>query len=50
LDEWSWDDCLTTAEIEGRQMVIFVTINKRVMVDDTDNENEFIKTNPLKLE
>jgi len=50
LDESSWDDCLTFAEIEGRLMVTFVTINKTVMVDDTDNEIEYIKTNPLNLE
>jgi len=31
-------------------MVTFVTINKMVMVDDTDNEIEYIKTNPLNLE
>jgi hypothetical protein len=31
-------------------MVTFVTINKTVMVDDTDNEIEYIKTNPLNLE
>ena len=28
-------------------MVTFVTINKTVMVDDTDNEIIYIKTNPL---
>jgi len=50
LDESSWEDCLTFAEIEGRLMVTFVTINKTVMVDDTDNEIEYIKTNPLNLE
>ena len=50
LDESSWDDCLTFAEIEGRLMLTFVTINKTVMVDDTDNEIEYIKTNPLNLE
>jgi len=31
-------------------MVTFVTINKTVMVDDTDNGIEYIKTNPLNLE
>ena len=31
-------------------MVKFVTINKTVMVDDTDNEVEYIKTNSLNLE
>jgi len=50
LDESSWDDCLTFTEIEGRLIVTFVTINKTVMVDDTDNEIEYIKTNPLNLE
>jgi len=40
-EESSWDDCLTFAEIEGRLMVTFVTINKTVMVDDTDNEIEY---------
>jgi hypothetical protein len=50
LDESSWDDCLTFAEIEGRLMVTFITINQTVMVDDTDNEIEYIKTNPLNLE
>jgi hypothetical protein len=50
LDESSWDDLLTFAEIEGRLMVTFVTINKTVMLDDTDNEIEYIKTNPLNLE
>jgi len=50
LDESSWDDCLTFAEFEGRLMVTFVTINKTVMVDDTDNEIEYIKTIPLNLE
>jgi hypothetical protein len=49
-DESSWDDCLTFAQIEGRLMVTFVNINKTVMVDDTDNEIESIKTNPLNLE
>jgi hypothetical protein len=49
LDESSWDDCLTFAQIEGRLMVTFVTINKTVMVDDTDNEIEYIMTNPLNL-
>jgi len=50
LYESSWDDCLTFAEIEGGLMVTFVTINKTVMVDDNDNEIEYIKTNPLNLE
>jgi hypothetical protein len=50
LDESSWDDCPTFAEIEGRLMVTFITINKSVMVDDTDSEIEYIKTNPLNLE
>ena len=50
LDKSSWDDCLTFAEIEGCLMVTFVTINKTVMVDDTNNEIESIKTNPLNLE
>jgi hypothetical protein len=50
LDESSCDDCLTLAEIEGRLMVTFITINKTVMVDDTNNEIEYIKTNPLNLE
>jgi hypothetical protein len=50
LDESSWDDCLNFADIEGRLMVTFVTINKTIMVDDTHNEIEYIKTNPLTLE
>jgi hypothetical protein len=50
LDESSWDDCLTFAEIEGRLMVTFITINTTVKVDKTDNKNEYIKTNPLDLE
>jgi len=50
LDEWSWDNCLTFGEIEGCLMVTFVTINKTVMVEDTDNEIEYIMTNPINLE
>jgi len=50
LDEWSWEDSLTIAKIEGRLMVTFITINKTVMVDDSDNEIEYIKTNPIDLE
>jgi hypothetical protein len=50
LDKSSWDDCLTCAEIERCLMVTFVTSNKTVMVDHTDNEIEYIKTNPLNLE
>jgi hypothetical protein len=44
LDKLSWDDCLTIAQIEGCLMVPFITINKMVMVDDTNNEIEYIKT------
>jgi hypothetical protein len=47
LDESGWDDCLTLAQIEGCQIVTFVTIIKTVMVDNTDNEIEYIETNPL---
>jgi len=50
LNESSWDDCLIFAGIEGHLMVTFVTINKTVMVDDSDNEIEYMKTNPLDLE
>ena len=50
LGESSWDDCLTLAEIEGRLIVTFFTMNKTVMVDDRDNEIEYIKTDPLNLE
>ena len=50
LDELSWDNSLTFAEIELRLMMTFVTINKTVMVDDNDNEMEYIKTKPLNLE
>jgi len=49
LDELSWDGCLTFAEIECPLIVTFVTINKTVMVDDTDNEIEHIKNNPHNL-
>jgi len=31
-------------------MVTFVTLNKTVIVDDTDNEIEYIKANPINLE
>jgi hypothetical protein len=41
-DESSCDDCLTFAEIEGRLMVTFITINTTVKVDNSDNENEYI--------
>jgi len=50
LDESSWDDCLTLADIEGILMVIFTAINETVIVDDTDNEIKYINTNPLSLE
>jgi hypothetical protein len=40
LDKLSWDNCLTFAKIEGHLMVTFITINRRVMVDDTANEVE----------
>jgi len=50
LDESGWDDCLTFAEIEGHPTLTFITINKTVMVDDTNNEIEYIKTIPLNLE
>ena len=50
LDELSWDDYLTIAEIEGRLMVKFGAINKMVIMDESNNEIEFIKTNPLNLE
>jgi hypothetical protein len=49
FDESTWDDCLTFSEFQGCVMVAFVTINKTVMVDDTDNEMEYIKANPLIL-
>jgi len=38
LDELSWDNCMTFAKIEGHLMVTLITMNKTVMVDDTDNE------------
>ena len=50
LGESSWDDCLTFAGIERRLMVTFVTINKTAMVDDINNEMEYIKTNTLNPE
>jgi hypothetical protein len=50
LDESNWDDCLTLAEIVDRSMVTSISINNTVMVDDTKNEFEYIKTNPLNLE
>jgi hypothetical protein len=50
LEGSSWNNCLTIARNEGRLMVTFVTIKKTVMVDDTENEIEYIKTNLLKLE
>jgi hypothetical protein len=50
LDESSCDYCLTFAEFEGRLIVTFVSNNRTVMVDDTDNEIEYIKTTPLNLE
>jgi len=50
LDELSWDDCLTFTEIEGRLMVTFVTINKTIRVNNTNNQIECIKTNPSNLE
>jgi len=50
LDESSWNYCLTLTEIEGRLMVTFVTTNKMVMVDDTDNEIKYNKTISLNLE
>jgi len=50
LDELSRNNCLTSAEIEARLMVTFVTINHTVMVDDTNNGIEYIKTNPLNME
>jgi hypothetical protein len=49
LAESSCNNCLTFAEIAGRLWVTFVTIIKTVMMDDTDNEIEYIKTNPLNL-
>jgi len=50
LDESSWDDCRSFAKIEGCLIVTFVTINNTVMLDDTDNEMEYIKNNSLNLE
>jgi len=50
LDESSLDNCLSFAEIEGPLMVSYVTISKAVMVDETDNEIKYIKTNPLTIE
>jgi len=50
LDKLSCDKCLTFTEIEGHLMVKFITINKKHMVGDTDNEIEYIKTNPVNLE
>jgi len=50
FDESSWHDCLTFAGIEGYLMVTFIIINKTVMVDDTDIEIRYIRTNPINLE
>lgn len=50
LDESSWDDCLTFAEIKGRLMATFFSINKTVMVDNTKNEIEYFKNDLLNLE
>jgi len=50
LNELSSDDCLILAEIDGHLMVTFITINRTVMADDTDNEIIYINTNPLNLE
>jgi len=49
LDESSWDDWLTFTEIETCLIVTFITINKTVIVDNTDNQIEYIKINPLNL-
>jgi hypothetical protein len=49
LGESSWDDCLNFADIEDQLMLTFVTINKTVMVDDTQHEIEYIKTDSLNL-
>ena len=50
LDDLSWDDSLTFTEIEGCVMVTFNPITQTVMVDNTGNVIEYIKTNPLNLE
>jgi len=50
LNELSWHDCLSFAEIEGCVMRTSVTINDTVMVDATDNDIEYIKTNLLNLQ
>ena len=50
LDELSRHDCLTFATIESRLLVTLVTINKTVIVDDTNNEINYIWTNPLNPE
>ena len=50
LDELSHDNHMTVTEITGHPIVTFIIINKSITVDDTDNEIEYINTNPLNLE
>jgi len=50
LEESSWDDWLMFAEIDVGLMVKSFTTNTIVVVDDTNNEIEYIKMNPLNLE
>lgn len=38
------------AQVEGHLIVMYITINKLVMVDNTENEIQYIKTNPINLE
>lgn len=46
-DASSWLCYLTFTEIEGELMATFITIDMMVMMHDTDNEIEYIKTKPL---
>jgi hypothetical protein len=43
-------DFLRVVKIEGLLIVIYVTISTAVMVNETDNEIIYIKTNPLCVE
>jgi len=50
FDETSWDHSLTFTNIERNLMVTFITSDKTVMVDDTNNGLEYIMSNHLNLE
>ena len=45
----SWEDCLTLTKNACALIVTFNTINHIVMLDDTNNEIEYIKTNLVNL-